>query len=113
MTLTGGPFLALLSVIAAATMAATVALWPRMAKRKASHAAARTGLLIATQLTAIVAVLGGLNAYFSFIVSWSDLAGIHASAAAPARAAGPGTTVAPNVVTHTQIPAAAPSPAAQ
>jgi hypothetical protein len=110
MTLTSGPFLALLSVAAAATMAATIALWPRVAARSAAHAAARTGLLIVTQLTAIVAVLGGLNAYFSFIVSWSDLIGIHASATSQARTAGAGGAVAPIVVTHTQIPA---SPAAK
>ena len=80
MTLTSDPFLALLSLVAAATMAATVVLWSRVSGHKKSHVAARTGLLIATQLTAIVAVLGGLNAYFSFIVSWSDLVGTHASA---------------------------------
>ncbi len=110
MTLTSGPFLALLSVVAAATMTAAIALWPRLARRKATHAAARTGLLIASQLTAIVAVLGGLNAYFSFIVSWSDLVGIHASATSQARAAGAGGALAPIVVTHTQIPS---GPAAQ
>ena len=88
MALTSGPFLALLSLVAVGTMAAAVLLWPRVAGRKSSHAAARTGLLIATQLTAIVAVLGGLNSYFSFIVSWSDLVGTHPSAAS---AVGQGT----------------------
>ena len=109
MTLTSDGFLALLSVIAAATLAATIALWPRVAGRKASHAAARTGLLIATQLTAIVAVLGGLNAYFSFIVSWSDLVGTHPSATSQAHVGGQGGALAPIVVTHTQI-LASPAP---
>jgi S-formylglutathione hydrolase FrmB len=108
MTLTSWPFLAVLSIAAAAAMAAAAAAWPRVAERRASHAAARAGLLIATQLTAIVAVLGGLNAYFSFIVSWSDLVGAHPSATAHAPAAG--AAAAPVVVTHTQILA---SPAAQ
>ncbi|HUK68894.1 MAG TPA: alpha/beta hydrolase-fold protein [Streptosporangiaceae bacterium] len=113
---TSGPFLALLSLVAVGTMAATVLLWPRVAGRKSSHAAARTGLLIATQLTAIVAVLGGLNSYFSFIVSWSDLVGTHASATS---AGGQGTghppVPPPIVVTHTQLAAgasAAPQPRA-
>ena len=108
MTLTSAPFLVLLSLVAAATMAATTMLWPRVAGHKASHVAARTGLLIATQLTAIVAVLGGLNAYFSFIVSWSDLVGTHASTTPQtAQGKGHGAVVAPIIVTRTQIAAGA------
>jgi S-formylglutathione hydrolase FrmB len=113
MTLTGGPFLASLSVVAAATLAATVICWPRLAGRKASHAAARTGLLIATQLTAIVAVLGGLNAYFSFIVSWSDLVGTHASTTRQSgHGRGHAAVTAPIIVTRTKI-AAVTRPAAR
>ncbi|HKB29704.1 MAG TPA: alpha/beta hydrolase-fold protein [Streptosporangiaceae bacterium] len=114
MTLTSGPFLAVVSIVAAATMAATILLWPCVAGRKASHAAARTGLLIATQLTAILAVLGGLNAYFSFIVSWSDLVGTHASTTLQAAHGAAHAVAAPIVVTQTQIPAAprTPRPAA-
>ena len=80
--------------------------WPRVAGHKASHAAARTGLLIATQLTAIVAVLGGLNAYFSFIVSWSDLVGTHASTTLQsAHGKAHAAVTAPIIVTRTQIAA--------
>jgi S-formylglutathione hydrolase FrmB len=112
MALNSGPFLALLSLAAAATMAATVLLWPRVAGHKRSHAAARTGLLIATQLTAIVAVLGGLNSYFSFIVSWSDLVGTHASATSAAgegNRTGHGAVPPPIIVTHTQVAPGAPA----
>jgi S-formylglutathione hydrolase FrmB len=104
MPLISGQFVALLSLVAAATMAAAVMLWPHVAARKGSHAAARTGLLIATQLTAIVAVLGGLNAYFSFIVSWPDLLGIHASATpAPEDISRSAAVATPIIITRTQV----------
>jgi len=103
MPLISGQFVALLSLVAAATMAATVMLWPHVARRKGSHAAARTALLIAAQFTAIVAVLGGLNAYFSFIVSWSDLFGIHTSATSgPKAISRPATVATPIIITRTQ-----------
>ncbi len=104
MPLISGQFVALLSLVAAATMAATVMLWPHVAGRKGSHAAARTGLLIATQFTAVVAVLGGLNAYFSFVVSWSDLLGIHASATpTPEDISRPAAVATPIIITRTQV----------
>ncbi|MGE5292490.1 MAG: alpha/beta hydrolase [Micromonosporaceae bacterium] len=79
MGLTSDLFVALLSLIALITMVATTLLWPRVAGRGPSHLAARAGLISATQLTAIVAVLAGLNSYFSFVISWSDLIGGGAS----------------------------------
>jgi enterochelin esterase-like enzyme len=104
-------FLALLSLVAAATLVATVVLWPRVAGRKGSHAAARTGLLIATQLTAIIAVLGGLNSYFSFIVSWSDLVGTHPSTALAADHGNGHAAAPPIIVTHTQVAPGTAAPA--
>jgi S-formylglutathione hydrolase FrmB len=102
MGLTSDLFVALLSLAALLTMVATTLLWPRAAGRRTSHLAARAGLIFATQMTAIVAVLAGLNSYFSFVVSWSDLLGGGASpAAAHAPAASP--PGAPITVTRRQI----------
>jgi S-formylglutathione hydrolase FrmB len=104
MALTSDLFVALLSLLALATLVATIVLWPRVADRAWPHLAARAGLLIATQLTAFVAVLGALNSYFSFVVSWSDLLGTAPTTSLSA-ARGPGTGGAqtPIVVTHRQL----------
>ncbi len=104
MSLTSDLFVASLSLLALVTMVATIIGWPRLADRAWPHLAARAGLLMATQLTAFVAVLGGLNAYFSFVVSWSDLLGT-AHTTSLSAAHGPGTAggEAPIVVTHRQL----------
>lgn len=105
MALTSDVFVALLSVLALVTLAAAVLLWPRVAGHHAADVAARASLILATQVTAILAVLGGLNAYFSFVVAWSDLVGTHAAATLPA-ARGPRAPAAPAspiVVTATQV----------
>jgi S-formylglutathione hydrolase FrmB len=104
MALTSDAVVALLSVLAVATLVAAVLLWPRVADRRVAHAAARAALIFATQVTAILALLGGLNAYFSFVVSWSDLIG-SAAAIVPAGRGGhlPDVPPAPVVVTATQV----------
>ncbi|MFB4303510.1 alpha/beta hydrolase [Actinomadura sp. NTSP31] len=68
-------FLALVCVPAAACLVAAVVLWPRFAGRGVRPAAARTGLLLASQalLTASVVLL--VNRYFVFYATWDDLLG--------------------------------------
>lgn len=73
MGLTSLPFLVTLSVAAAATVAAAAWLWPRVAGSKPRHLAGRAGVLTVTQLMVVAAVLGWLNAYFTFYGAWSDL----------------------------------------
>ena len=105
MGLTSDLFVALLSLAALVTMVATTLLWPRVAGHGLPRLAARAGLIFATQVTAIVAVLAGLNSYFSFVVSWSDLLGAspsqHAALNPPAS-----TAVTPITVTHRQLASA-------
>jgi S-formylglutathione hydrolase FrmB len=73
MGLTSLPFLVVLSVAAAATVIAAAWLWPRVAGHRPRHLAGRAGVLIITQMMVVAAVLGWLNAYFTFYGAWSDL----------------------------------------
>jgi S-formylglutathione hydrolase FrmB len=110
MGLTSLSFLVVVSVAAAAAMAAAVWLWPRLASRKPRHLAGRTGVLVVTQFLVVAAVLGWLNAYFTFYSSWSDLL----VPPRPVRTAAPGNaTAAPPqqiVVTKRQVARAVPPP---
>jgi enterochelin esterase-like enzyme len=104
MGLTSDLFVALLSLIALITMVATTLLWPRVAGRTLSHIGARAGLIFATQMTAIVAVLAGLNSYYSFVVSWSDLLGIPAGSSLSAAHGAPAARTGPPItITHRQL----------
>jgi S-formylglutathione hydrolase FrmB len=104
MGLTSDLFVAVLSLIALIAMVSTTLLWPRVAGRTLSHLGARAGLIFATQMTAIIAVLAGLNSYYSFVVSWSDLLGTAASLSQPEgmRGAQPSAS-APITITHRQL----------
>jgi S-formylglutathione hydrolase FrmB len=73
--LTSLPFLVALSVAAAATVVAAAWAWPRVAGSRPRHLAGRAGVLAVTELMVVAAVLGWLNAYFTFYGAWSDLLG--------------------------------------
>jgi S-formylglutathione hydrolase FrmB len=104
MGLTSDLFVALLSLIALITMVATILLWPRAAGRTLPHLGARAGLIFATQMTAIVAVLAGLNSYYSFVVSWSDLLGSPAESSLSAAHGAPAVKTGPPItITHRQL----------
>ncbi|MFJ1614053.1 MULTISPECIES: alpha/beta hydrolase [unclassified Streptomyces] len=75
MGLTSKTFLALAIALAVAFFAATVWLWPRLARRSASSVFGRVGLLLATQLTVFVSVALVANNSFLFYGSWADLFG--------------------------------------
>jgi enterochelin esterase-like enzyme len=73
--LTGGGLIALLFVVALGATCATVWLWPRYAGHTARPALTRTGLLVGSQTTLILAIVAWLNSYFIFYATWGDLFG--------------------------------------
>ncbi|MFJ7195547.1 MULTISPECIES: alpha/beta hydrolase [unclassified Streptomyces] len=75
MGLTSKTFLVLAIVLAVVFFAATVWLWPRLARRSASAVLGRVGLLLATQVTIFVSVGLVANNSFLFYGSWADLFG--------------------------------------
>jgi S-formylglutathione hydrolase FrmB len=101
MGLTSGTFTGLMIAVAVASFAAAVWLWPRFAPQRIGAVAGRVGLIAASQLLAIAAVLVYLNGYFAFFGSWSALFG--GAAAAPAAAAGTAASSQPIVVTGTDL----------
>jgi len=85
MGLTSAWLTGLVIAAAAASVAGTVWLWPRLASQRIAMTAARLGLIAVTQLLAMSAILIFLNGYFSFFGSWSALLG---NAVPPPAAAG-------------------------
>ncbi|MEU9319396.1 alpha/beta hydrolase-fold protein [Streptomyces sp. NPDC048295] len=75
MGLTSKTFLVLAIGLAVVFFAATVWLWPRLARRSASAVLGRVGLLLATQVTIFVSVGLVANNSFLFYGSWADLFG--------------------------------------
>ncbi|MFI6722598.1 alpha/beta hydrolase-fold protein [Streptomyces sp. R-74717] len=75
MGLTSKTFLATAIVLAVVFFAATVWLWPRLARRSVSAVFGRVGLLLVTQLTVFVSVGLVANNSFLFYGSWADLFG--------------------------------------
>jgi enterochelin esterase-like enzyme len=75
MGLTSNKVLALASLLAIGLFAATVLLWPRLARRGLRPVLARVGLLLATQLALFAAVGLAANNHFLFYGSWADLFG--------------------------------------
>ncbi|GLF96074.1 alpha/beta hydrolase [Streptomyces yaizuensis] len=75
MDLTSGSVLATALGAAVALFAATVWLWPRLARRTWRAVTGRIGLLLTTQLAIIVSVGLLANNAFLFYGSWSDLLG--------------------------------------
>src|SRR5882762_10325564 len=75
MGLTSKKVLLLVVVLAVLLFAATVWLWPRLARRGVAPVLGRIGILLGTQLS-IVAALGlAANYSFGFYASWADLFG--------------------------------------
>ncbi|MFD7902227.1 alpha/beta hydrolase [Kitasatospora sp. NPDC059722] len=75
MGLTSHKVLALTVLIAVVMMAATVWLWPRLARKTWQAVLGRIGTLLATQFTVLAALGLVANNYFSFYSSWDDLLG--------------------------------------
>jgi len=75
MGLDSGWFEILMIVAAVASVAGVVAAWPRITGRRATHLAARLGLIAGSQLLVIAAFLVCLNGYFGFYGSWTQLLG--------------------------------------
>jgi enterochelin esterase-like enzyme len=75
MGLTSRIFLALVIMLAVVFFAATVWLWPRLARRSVSAVFGRAGLLLATQVTVFASVGLVANNSFLFYGSWADLFG--------------------------------------
>lgn len=75
MGLTSNKVLALAALVAVLLFAATVWLWPRLARRGWRAVTGRIGLLLATQLALFAAVGLAANNSFLFYGSWSDLFG--------------------------------------
>ena len=79
MGLTSGTLIVTAIVVAAASMAAIVWAWPRLAGQQLTHLAVRLGLIAVSQVLVISAFLIWLNGYFSFYASWSQLFGVRAA----------------------------------
>ena len=101
MGLTSGFFIGLTIAAALASVAVTVWLWPRLASQRVAVIAGRLGLIAASQLLAICAILFILNGYLGFFPSWSALFGD--GSAAPAAATGIVASSRPIVVTGTDL----------
>src|SRR5580658_41627 len=101
MGLTSGFFIGLVIAAALASVAVTVWLWPRLASQRIAVIAGRLGLIAASQVLVISAILFMLNGYLGFFASWSDLFG--GGSAAPAAATGIVASSRPIVVTGTDL----------
>jgi Putative esterase len=86
----------LLAVVAAGLLAATLWLWPVLARRGAGAVALRAALLVVLQASVLGVVFVSVNRTYEFYASWSDLLGTDHSVArvAAARPGGTGTVTA-------------------
>ncbi|MFF9350301.1 alpha/beta hydrolase [Streptomyces sp. NPDC014734] len=75
MGLTSKTLLAVVILLAAVSFAATVWLWPRLARRSVSAVFGRVGLLFATQVMIFASAGLVANNSFLFYGSWADLLG--------------------------------------
>ncbi|MFG1809980.1 alpha/beta hydrolase [Streptomyces sp. NPDC049040] len=75
MGLTSEKVLLAAALLATALFAATVWLWPRLARRGPLPVLGRVGVLLATQLSLIAALALVANDSFGFYASWADLLG--------------------------------------
>ncbi|MFD7865209.1 alpha/beta hydrolase [Streptomyces sp. NPDC057682] len=75
MGLTGHAVLILAITSAVVLFAATIWLWPRLARRSAAAVCGRVGLMLGTQLAVFVSVALLANNSFLFYGSWADLFG--------------------------------------
>ena len=92
----GLPLMVLLIVAAAGLLAATLWLWPVLARRGAAAVALRLGLLVALQASVLGVVFVSVNRTYEFYASWSDLLGTDHSVAqvVAARPGGTGAVTA-------------------
>lgn len=75
MGLTSKKVLLAAALLALALFAATVWLWPRLARRGRLPVLGRIGVLLATQLSLIAVLALAANYSFGFYASWADLLG--------------------------------------
>lgn len=75
MGLTSRWFSILLFVIAVSAVAGAVLLWPRIRGPRPLRAAARVGMIVLCQVTAIFVVMVTVNNEYGFYASWDDLLG--------------------------------------
>ncbi|MGN6089111.1 MAG: alpha/beta hydrolase [Actinomycetales bacterium] len=91
MPLLGAPLLIALGALAILAPLATALLWSRLRGPRAVRALSRAGLLLTTQLTAVLLVAAALNNYGDFYATWSELLGTAGTPTAPIVAVGGGT----------------------
>jgi enterochelin esterase-like enzyme len=99
--LTSGFFIGVMIALAVASVAATVWLWPRFAAERPAMMAARLGLIAASQVLVLAAVLAFVNGFFAFFGSWSELFGDGGSA--PITVSGSAASSRPIVVTGSDL----------
>lgn len=75
MGLTGGPFIVFVTLVAIAAVFVAVRLLARFPGRTPRDIAARAGLVIATQIAVLFAVLVAVNSWGEFYATWGDLLG--------------------------------------
>ncbi len=75
MDLRSHAFLLLVVLLACASVAGAVLLWPRAAGHSVGAVLARLGLLLTCQLTAIIMIATSVNDQFDFYASWGELLG--------------------------------------
>lgn len=75
MELISGTFLFLVGALAAGCLVAAVVLWPRVAGSGVRPLLARSGILLASQVTLTAALVLLTNKYFVFYATWNDLLG--------------------------------------
>ncbi|MFI0447030.1 alpha/beta hydrolase [Actinomadura sp. 6N118] len=106
MGLTSWGLLGLLSLITTACLAGTVWAWPRLASAGFKTTAIRAGLLAGGQLMIILTLLVGVNSYYLFYGTWTDLMGAAGGKAQvrqhPQPGAGPNAAAATRVVKTVQ-----------
>jgi len=104
MSLTGAPFLILLTILTLVLLTLAVLFWPRLAPSGAKSITARFAVLAVAQLFVLSTAAAYTNSYFGFYSTWNDLLGVantsasyNYAAAAPSPL-GAGATVDPIAV---------------
>lgn len=112
MSLTGLPLQILLVVLTVVLFAATVRLWPRLARRGVRPLAGRTGLVLLVQLSLLCTVAAAANTYFAFYTDWdsSSASAVRARRPTTLREARRPASSGSNAACPSACPAAATSP---
>ena len=74
MSLTGLPFILLVSLFTVGAFVAAVLLWPRMSRSRVQDLLARVGLLVVVNALSLLTAATLLNNEYGFYADWSDLA---------------------------------------